>query len=69
MLASFGNSLTKGPAAVAAHAGFGFLLFINACVLVVFALTVRHTAVRICLGGGLAVHVWAGARPCPARRS
>ena len=51
-MASFGNALAKGPAAVAAHAGFGLLLFVNACVLVVFSLTVRHTAVRICSAVG-----------------
>lgn len=47
LMASFGDAVAKGPASVAAHAGFGMLLFIDACVVVVFALTVRHTAVRI----------------------
>lgn len=51
-MASFGNALTKGPAAVAVHAGFGLLLFINACMLVVFAFTVRRTAVRVCSAVG-----------------
>jgi hypothetical protein len=46
LLASFGNATAKGPAAVAAHAGFGMLLFIAACLAVVFGLTVRYTAVR-----------------------
>ncbi|ETA70991.1 hypothetical protein [Actinospica robiniae] len=47
LLASFGDSVTKGPASVAMHAGFGMLLFIGACLVVVFGLTVRYTAVRI----------------------
>lgn len=47
LMASFGDALTKGPASVAAHAGVGMLLFIDACVLVIFALTVRNPAVRI----------------------
>lgn len=47
LMASFGDAMTKGPASVAAHAGFGMLLFIDACVVVVFALTVRSTAVRV----------------------
>lgn len=58
VMASFGNALAKGPASVAIHAGFGMLLFLDACVVVVFALTVRHTVVRaasvlgwICIAG------------------
>lgn len=47
LLASFGDAMSHGPASVATHAGFGMLLFIDACVVVVFGLTVRHTAVRL----------------------
>ena len=47
LLSSFGNSISKGPASVATHAGFGMLVFINACLLVVFALTVRDTSVKL----------------------
>lgn len=47
LLASFGDSIAKGPASVTIHAGFGMLLFIDACLVVVFGLTVRHTAVRV----------------------
>jgi len=47
LLASFGDAVAKGPASVAMHAGFGMLLFVDACVVVVFALTVRHIAVRV----------------------
>jgi heme A synthase len=46
LLSSFGNSISKGPMSVATHAGFGMLVFINACLLIVFALTVRDTTVR-----------------------
>jgi heme A synthase len=46
LLSSFGNSISKGPTSVATHAGFGMLVFINACLLIVFALTVRDTTVR-----------------------
>jgi hypothetical protein len=46
LLSSFGNSISKGPMSVATHAGFGMIVFINACLLVVFALTVRDTTVR-----------------------
>jgi heme A synthase len=45
--ASFGDAMSHGPASVAAHAGFGLLLFLDACVVVVFALTVRHAGVRL----------------------
>jgi hypothetical protein len=48
LMASFGDSIAKGPAAVAVHAIFGMLVFINACVLVVFSLTVRSAAVKVC---------------------
>jgi len=47
LLSSFGNSMSKGPVAVAAHAGFGMLVFVNACLLVVFSLTVRGTSVKL----------------------
>ena len=47
VMASFGDSVAKGPAAVAIHAILGMLLFINACVLIVFALTVRSGAAKI----------------------
>jgi hypothetical protein len=47
LLSSFGDSITKGPASVAAHAGFGMLVFINACLLIVFSLTVRDTSVKL----------------------
>jgi heme A synthase len=46
LLSSFGNSISKGPMSVATHAGFGMLVFINACLLIIFALTVRDTTVR-----------------------
>jgi hypothetical protein len=46
--ASFGDSVAKGPAALAVHAIFGMLVFINACVLVVFSFTVRPAAAKIC---------------------
>lgn len=48
VMASFGNAIAKGPASVAVHAIFGMLVFINACVLVVFSLTVRSAAAKIC---------------------
>jgi hypothetical protein len=48
VMASFGNSIAKGPAAVAVHAIFGLLVFVNACVLVVFSLTVRSAAAKAC---------------------
>jgi hypothetical protein len=47
LLSSFGDSVSKGPGAVAAHAGFGMLVFVNACLLIVFSLTVRDTSVRL----------------------
>jgi hypothetical protein len=47
LLSSFGDSMSKGPVAVAAHAGFGMLVFVNACLLIVFSLTVRETSVRL----------------------
>jgi hypothetical protein len=47
LLSSFGNSIIKGPASVATHAGFGMLVFVNACLLIVFSLTVQNTAVRL----------------------
>lgn len=48
LTASFGDAVAKGPVGVAVHAIFGLLVFINACVLVVFALTVRATAAKVC---------------------
>ena len=48
VMASFGDAVAKGPAALAVHAIFGMLVFINACVLVVFALTVRSGVAKIC---------------------
>jgi hypothetical protein len=47
LLSSFGNAMSKGPAEIAAHAGFGLLVFVNACLLVVFSLTVRGTSVKL----------------------
>jgi hypothetical protein len=47
LLSSFGNSVSKGPASVAAHAGFGMLVFVIACLLIVFSLTVRDTSVKL----------------------
>ena len=47
LLSSFGNAMSKGPASVATHAGFGMLVFINACLLIAFALTVRDTSVKL----------------------
>jgi hypothetical protein len=47
LLSSFGDSITKGPASVAGHAGFGMLVFVNACLLIVFSLTVRDTSVKL----------------------
>lgn len=47
LMASFGDSIAKGPAAVAVHAILGMLVFINACVLVIFALTVRSGVAKI----------------------
>jgi heme A synthase len=47
LLSSFGNAMSKGPAEIAAHAGLGLLLFINACLLVVYALPVRGTSPKI----------------------
>ena len=47
LFASFRNALTHGPVSVATHAGFGMLVFLDACVIVVFALTVQNTAVRV----------------------
>jgi len=47
LMASFGDSVAKGPVSVSIHAILGMLVFINASVLVVFSLTVRHTAVRV----------------------
>ena len=47
LLSSFGNAMSKGPAEIAAHAGFGLLVFINACLLVVFSLTVRGITVKL----------------------
>ena len=47
LLSSFGDSVSKGPASVAAHAGFGMLVFVNACLLIVFSLTVRDTSVKL----------------------
>jgi hypothetical protein len=48
LMASFGDAVAKGPAAVAVHAIFGMLVFVNACVLVVFSFTVRPAAAKIC---------------------
>lgn len=48
LMASFGDAVAKGPASVAVHAIFGMLVFINACVLVVFSFTVRPAAAKIC---------------------
>lgn len=47
LLSSFGDAMSKGPAELAAHAGFGLLVFIDACLLVVFSLTVRGASVKI----------------------
>jgi hypothetical protein len=47
LLSSFGNAMSKGPAEIAAHAGFGLLVFINACLIVVFSLTVRGVSVKL----------------------
>ncbi|HET9172562.1 MAG TPA: hypothetical protein VFN97_24265 [Actinospica sp.] len=47
LLSSFGDAMSKGPAEIAAHAGFGMLVFINACLIVVFSLTVRGVAVKL----------------------
>jgi len=47
LLSAFGDAMSRGPAAVAAHAGFGLLVFINACLLIVFSLTVRDTSVKL----------------------
>jgi hypothetical protein len=47
LLSSFGDAMSKGPAEIAAHAGFGLLVFINACLLVVFSLTVRGVWIKI----------------------
>jgi hypothetical protein len=46
-LSSFGDSVSKGPVSVAAHAGFGMLVFVNACLLIVFSLIVRDTSVKL----------------------
>lgn len=59
VMASFGDAVSKGPAAVAVHAILGMLVFINALVLVVFALTVRPVAAKI--GSLLGVICIAGA--------
>ena len=53
LLTSFRDSITKGPGSVAAHAGFGMLVVVNACLLVVFALTVRDTSVKVTSAVGL----------------
>lgn len=56
LLSSFGDAMSKGPAEIAAHAGFGLLVFINACLLVVFSLTVRGVWIKITsLVGWLAI--------------
>ena len=56
LMASFGDSVAKGPVAVAIHAILGMLVFINACMLVIFSLTVRHRAAKIfSLIGGLCI--------------
>ncbi|HTJ69690.1 MAG TPA: hypothetical protein VL551_19290 [Actinospica sp.] len=56
LLSSFGDAMSKGPAEIAAHAGFGLLVFINACLLVVFALPVRGLTVKLTsLVGWLAI--------------
>ena len=47
LLSSFGDSVSKGPASVAAHAGFGMLVFVNACLLIVFSLTIRDTSAKL----------------------
>lgn len=47
LMSAFGNAMSKGPAEIAAHAGFGLLVFINACLLVVFSLTVRGLSVKL----------------------
>lgn len=47
LLSSFGDSVSKGPVSVAAHAGFGMLVFVNACLLIVFSLTVRDGSVKL----------------------
>lgn len=59
VMASFGDAVSKGLAAVAVHAILGMLVFINALVLVVFALTVRPVAAKI--GSLLGVICIAGA--------
>jgi hypothetical protein len=45
VLTAVGRALTKGPAALAVHAGLGLLLILAAAGLVVRALQARHTAV------------------------
>lgn len=47
VMASFGNALSKGPAAVASHTGLGLLIVINACVLLVFSFSVRSVSAKI----------------------
>jgi len=47
LLSSFRDSITKGPASVAAHAGFGMLVFVNACLIIVFSLTVRDGSAKL----------------------
>jgi hypothetical protein len=47
LLSSFGDSVSKGPVSVAAHAGFGMLVFVNACLLIIFSLTVRDTSAKL----------------------
>jgi hypothetical protein len=48
LMASFSDAVARGPLAVAVHAVFGMLVFINACMLVVFSFTVRPTAAKVC---------------------
>jgi hypothetical protein len=56
VMASFGDAVAKGPASLAVHAILGILVFINACVVVVFSLTVRSGAAKICsIVGGLCI--------------
>ena len=47
LLSSFSDSVAKGPVSVASHAGFGMLVFVNACLLIVFSLTVRDSSVKL----------------------
>jgi hypothetical protein len=53
VMASFGDAVAKGPASLAIHAIVGMLVLINACMLIVFSLTVRSMTARVCSAIGL----------------